>query len=244
MTPNPEDEPIEPEYIDENRQHPRHQLIRQGKLIVYNRPPNPRLDETVVTVERYNSFGASLYPNRNETTQFVAGVTSPNPGEGKSVVAANLATFFALDAGEDTVIVDLNFSNPSVHKIFGISQAPGLRDAFVSESVTIWRTAIRGLWALPVGEPKNQGMGFDSVVGLREVISTLREKFRFVIVDLPSVNDPAFSNVIGSYVDGYVVVVSAGETKKEDVSHLVTLINENRIIGFVLNKASKGLVKL
>lgn len=245
MTPNPNDETIEPEYINEGReQQQRHQIVRQGKLIVYNRPPDPRLDETVVSVERYNSFGTSLYPNRNETTQFVAGVTSPNRGEGKSLVAANLATFFALDAQEDTVLIDLNFTNPTVHKIFGISQAPGIRDAFASETVTIWRTAIRGLWVLPVGEAKKQGIGFDTVIGLREVITTLREKFRFVIVDLPSVNDPSFSNVIGSYVDGYVVVVSAGETKKDDVAHLVTMINENKVIGFVVNKASKGMTKL
>lgn len=247
MTPEPEDGRSNPEKRNEGNevhQQPVNQLIRQGKTIVFDRPPNPKLDETVVSVERYNCFGTSLYPNRTESTQIVAGVTSPNRGEGKSLVAANLATFFALDTQEETVLVDLNFSNPSVHKIFGVRETPGIRDAFVKNEIRIAKTSIRGLWVLPAGEGKEHAMSFEGVIGLREVVSALKEKFRFIIVDLPSVHDPAFSNVVGSYVDGYIVVVSAGETKKDDVSRLVTLINENKIIGFVLNRASKGMARL
>lgn len=245
MTPDLNDGITEPEYENEG-QGPRsgQPLVRKGKLILYNRPPNPMLDETVVSVERYNCFGSNLHPNRSEGSPLVAGITSANAGEGKTVVAANLATFFALDSLDDTVLVDLNFNNPRIHNIFGVSVLPGIRDSLRTDTITLSRTAIKGLWVLPVGELKGSQMGFDIVLGLREVISTLREHFRFIILDLPSANDPAFPGLIGSHIDGFVVVVAAGKTKKTDVSQLVTFINENKIIGFVMNRVSQGMAKL
>jgi Mrp family chromosome partitioning ATPase len=86
-------------------------------------------------------------------------------------------------------------------------------------------------------------MGFDKVIELREVISTLKQHFRFIVVDLPSVNDQAFPAMIASHLDGYVVVVSAGKTKKNDINNLVVSLHETKIIGFAMNRVSKGLVK-
>jgi Mrp family chromosome partitioning ATPase len=49
--------------------------------------------------------------------------------------------------------------------------------------------------------------------------------------------------MITSHLDGYVVVVAAGRTKKTDISNLVVTLNENKVIGFVMNRVSKGMVK-
>lgn len=246
MRPDLDDDAIEPEYNDQGpdeRAGVGQQLVRKGKLILYNRPKNPVLDESVVSVDRYNRFGTNLYPSRAESTQLVAAVTSPNPGEGKTVVAANLATFFALDTQDDTVLIDMNFSNPCQHAVFGINQTPGIRDSLRTDTITLSRTAIKGLWLLPAGELKDEQMGFDKLIELREVVSTLKEHFRFIIIDFPSVHDQTFPGVVGSHVDGFVVVVSAGNTKKSEIANLVTSINENKIIGFVMNRASQGMAK-
>jgi Mrp family chromosome partitioning ATPase len=240
-----EDGNRESQYANESSdEQGRQQLVRKGKLILYNRPANPLLDESVVTVQRYNCFGTNLFPSKSSTdVQLAAGVTSVANGDGKTVVSANLATFFALDTQDDTVLIDLNFNNPQLHHVFGLHPTPGVLDSLRTDTITLSRTAIKGLWVLPLGELKSTAMGFDKVIELREVIATLKQHFRFIVIDMPSVHDQSFPAMITSHLDGYVVVVAAGKTKKTDISSLVVTLNENKVIGFVMNRVSKGMVK-
>ena len=246
MTPDIDDTNSIPEYRQEpeaEQNEERQQLVRKGKLILYNRPANPILDESTVSVQRYNCFGSNLFPSRNADLQLAAGVTSASNGDGKTMVAANLATFFALDTQDDTILIDLNFRHPRVHEIFGIQSSPGILDSLRNDTITLSRSAIKGLWILPLGEAKGPSMTFDRVIELREVIATLKRQFRFIVVDLPSSMEQTFPGMISSHLDGFVVVVSAGKTKKTDIRSLVTTLNENKIIGFVMNRVSSGMAK-
>ncbi len=244
MTPDIEDNNAIPEYRDEEpEEQGRQQIVRKGKLILYNRPANPSLDESIVSVQRYNCFGSNLFPSRNAELQLAAGVTSAANGDGKTMVAANLATFFALDTQDDTVLIDLNFRQPKLHEVFGVHPTPGILDSLRNDTITLSRSAIKGLWILPLGEMKGTMMSFDKILELREVIGTLKRQFRFIVVDLPSAMEQSFPGMISSHLDGYVVVVSAGKTKKTEIRNLVTSLNENKIIGFVMNRVSHGMAK-
>jgi Mrp family chromosome partitioning ATPase len=244
MTPDIDDNNAVPEYRDEESdQQGRQQIVRKGKLILYNRPANPLLDESVVSVQRYNCFGSNLFPSRSADLQLAAGVTSAAEGDGKTVVAANLATFFALDTQDDTVLIDLNFRQPKLHQIFGVMPSPGILDSLRNDTITLSRSAIKGLWILPLGEMKGAMMSFDKILELREVIATLKRQFRFIVIDLPSAMEQAFPGMISSHLDGFVVVVSAGKTKKTEIRNLVNVLNENKIIGFVMNRVSHGMAK-
>lgn len=242
MTPDLENGNIDPEYIHDgpSEEQGRQQLVRKGKLIIYNRPANPILDENVVSVQRYNCFGTNLFPSKSEDVQLAMGVTSSTKGDGKTVVAANLATFFALDTQDDTVLVDLNFNNPRLHEVFGVSSTPGILDSLRNDTITLSRTAIKGLWLLPLGEMKGGPMSFDKVLELREVVATLKQHFRFIVVDLPSALDPSFPAMIASHLEGYVVVVTTGKTKRTDINKIFPVLNENKIIGFVMNRFARG----
>ena len=94
-----------------------------------------------------------------------------------------------------------------------------------------------------MGDSKGNVIGFDKILELREVIATLKRQFRFIVVDLPSAMEQSFPGMISSHLDGYVVVVSAGKTKKADIRSLVTTLNESKIIGFVMNRVSQGMAK-
>ncbi len=228
-------------------QHPhedtmRDQIIRKGKLILYNGTLNPQLDESVVTLQRYSCFGANMFPNKHADLQLAAGITSPHPGDGKSVVAANLATFLALDTQDETVLIDLNANGPKAHQIFGVPAAPGILDSLRGDTITLSRTAIKGLWVLPLGTSTLSTMTFDRVVELRETISTLKRQFRFILIDLPSVLHGSFPGMISSHLDGYFVVVSAGKTTKTDIRQVMHLLNEQKVIGFMMNRVPKEMM--
>jgi Mrp family chromosome partitioning ATPase len=270
-------------------------LTRKGKLVSYNRPAKLFLDESIVSVQRYNAFGSNFFPSKNADIKLTLGITSADEGDGKTVVAANLATFFALDTEDDTVLVDLNSINPQVHNVFGLQIAnppakaedatrenssqkkkagkknakkdaaqmeemriagrldektegkkdytPGIMDSLRTNVITVTKTAVKGLWVVPLGDMKGESMTFDKVLELREVITTLKQQFRFVVIDLPRATHPAFPAMIASHLDGYIVVVSVGKTKKTDITNLMPFLNEGKILGFVMNRVSQGLTK-
>jgi Mrp family chromosome partitioning ATPase len=60
-------------------------------------------------------------------------VTSPNPGEGKSVTLANLAVVMA-QSGLKVVAVDTDLRRPVLHRIFGISNSRGLSNAILDNN--------------------------------------------------------------------------------------------------------------
>ncbi|MER3523671.1 MAG: hypothetical protein C4326_06265 [Ignavibacteria bacterium] len=223
---------------DAERERARQQLIRKGKLLFYNRKVMPDLDESVVSVQRYHAFGTSLFPSNSADARFTVGITSASPGDGKTVVAANLATFLALDTEDDTVLVDLNFSHPKQHAVFGVPSSPGILDAVDADTITLSRTSIKGLWLVPLGALAEGKAGLNRILEVREVIATLKQHFRFVVIDLPSARDPNFPTMLTSQLDGYIVVVSVGKTKKTEVTSIMPMLNENKVIGFVMNRVS------
>lgn len=225
----------------EERQSPpresRNELTRPGKVLLFNTPVSPELDASVVTVERYGCFGASLFPGKLTDLQLTAGVTSARPREGKSLVASNLGAFFATDTRDDTVVVDLSFRRPQLHQIFGIPSSPGLLESLRNDTIILYRSSIRNLWVLPLGFTDYGPMGFDKVVELREAIAALKRRFRFIVLDLPAVLQADFPGMISSQLDGYFVVVAAGRTKITDVKQVVQTINDKKVIGFIMNRS-------
>jgi Mrp family chromosome partitioning ATPase len=214
------------------------QIIRKGKLILYNSPLSSSVDESFVSVRRYNCFGANLFPGKNNELQLTAGVTSPHPRDGKTMVASNLATFLAVDTQDDTVLVDLSFRRPQIHQIFGIPPVPGILDSLRGDKITLSRSTIKGLWILPLGTASLATMTFDKVIELRETLATLKRQFRFVVIDLPSVLHGDFPSMLSSSLDGYVVVASVGRTKTTEIKQVIDILNVNKVIGFVMNKTS------
>jgi Mrp family chromosome partitioning ATPase/capsular polysaccharide biosynthesis protein len=87
----------------------------------------------LVTLKQPHSPDAEAFRSLRTTVRFacrgeaptVLLVTSPGPGEGKSVTSANLAASFA-QVGNRTIAVDANLRHPSLHAIFGVANASGL----------------------------------------------------------------------------------------------------------------------
>ncbi len=88
-------------------------------------------------------------------------VTSTGPGEGKSVVSANLAMSLAL-AGQRVLLIDADMRRPKVHELFGVALEPGLSNVMVGDakaSETVKRTLTPNLWLMTSGKhpPKPGG---------------------------------------------------------------------------------------
>ncbi|WP_182422190.1 polysaccharide biosynthesis tyrosine autokinase [Aureimonas sp. ME7] len=172
----------------------------------------------------------------------VIGVASVLPGEGKSTVAANLASLLALQ-GARTLLIDCDLRNPGLTRALAPHATAGLIEALLEdrpiETVT-YRDSDTGLLVIPAVVQRR--IPHTSELLTSHAMSTLlkdaRQKFDYVVVDLPPVNAVVDARAFESRVDGFVFVVEWGRTARRVVRS--ALAGNPRIadkcLGVVLNK--------
>lgn len=199
------------------------------------------IDRGIIQKQFYNSFNYSMLPDEFKDMKLTIGVSSPNSGEGKTVVASNLAVSFALAYQKKTVLVDLNTKNPEIHKIFGTNRKPGLIESFQNGSVFLSQTKLDQLYVLPAGKEQNFSIGLNDITSIRSILNSLRNEFDIVILDMTSVLPiEDFPAVFTNEVDGMLMVIDSKSTKYKDVEKVFRHINRNQMMGFVFNKVDES----
>ncbi|MFZ1082072.1 MAG: CpsD/CapB family tyrosine-protein kinase [Candidatus Kryptoniota bacterium] len=215
-----------------------HGSLKAVTPIRFSVNPGQSSDRNIVAYHLYNSFNYSLFaPSGNKNVKVSLGITSPNQGEGKTTTVCNLATAISLGAGRRTVVVDFNLTRPRIHEIFGTQRSPGLAEALTSNNICVTPTQTKNLFALPVGDLRI--VSPSSLANFRDVLPWLFTEFDFVIVDMPSVNSKSFPTLIANQLNGLIVVVESGSTKRRDVNKLFRKIREKDVVGFVMNKVEE-----
>ncbi len=173
-------------------------------------------------------------------------VTSAVPGEGKTTTAANLAAVFA-QAGHDTLIVDADLRKPGVHKIFGLGNTAGLTNLLRSDESTIDAVALATeqphLRVITTGAlPPNPAELLRSA-RMRTVMERLAGAAEYVIVDSPPLQAVTDAAILSSLVDGTVLVVDAGRTRRGAVGHGRDALAKvgARVLGVALNRLSESM---
>jgi capsular exopolysaccharide synthesis family protein len=146
-------------------------------------------------------------------------VTSAVPSEGKSSVAANLAVALAR-AGRRTALLSCDFHRPTTSAFFDLSGKIGLSDYLAGEyGIGEALQKVNGLERLSVvtaGQvPPNPSELFASP-RMESLVSVLRESVDWVILDAPPVLAVADAAALARLVDGVLMVVRIGMSKRED----------------------------
>jgi succinoglycan biosynthesis transport protein ExoP len=194
-------------------------------------------------------------------------VTSALPGEGKSLVAANLAVAFA-QADYRTILMSADLRRPSINTLFGdLGQSRGLigvisptspsspapavngdrhgpvRGAFeISTAEALLKTPIGGLLLLPSGPtPPNPAeiLGSRRMSGILEELSALAD---VVVIDSPPLLLVTDAAVLAAKCDGVVLVTAVNETPRGALERSAAILEGTgaRILGIVLNKSHRS----
>lgn len=150
-------------------------------------------------------------------------VTSSLPNEGKSTTAINIALALA-EAEHSVVLVDGDMRRPMVAKFLELAGAAGFSTVLsggASLSEVLQKTNFPGLTVLTSGAiPPNPSELLGSLAA-KKVLSELREKFDYVIVDsspLLAVTDAA---ILAANSDGVLIMARFGQTKRDQLAHAV-----------------------
>ncbi|HSJ64392.1 MAG TPA: polysaccharide biosynthesis tyrosine autokinase [Gemmatimonadaceae bacterium] len=168
-------------------------------------------------------------------------VSSPGPGDGKSLVSANIAVSFA-EAGYRTLLVDGDIRRGQLHESFRepIPRRPGLIDYLTGmvplESV-LRETGVDNLTLVPCGTRRHRGPELLQSPMLPAFLDEMRTRYDVVIVDSPPLAAGIDPFVLGSATGNMVLVFRAGETDRRLAHARIGLLKRLpiNVVGAVLN---------
>jgi len=162
-------------------------------------------------------------------------------GEGVTTLTTFLGTSLAVRDGKKTVVIDASFKSPRFSRIFGLLGRPGLSD-YCSGSAeladVLAKTDCDQLFLMGVGTELYNPSLILSSDRARSLASELTQRFDYVLFDTGAVLAHAETSMLSSSVDGVVLIVRSGKTKREVLLKAEKLIrfSGGRVIGSVLNR--------
>jgi capsular exopolysaccharide synthesis family protein len=201
--------------------------------------PVVQTDPHSIGAEAFRNLRASLnlQPRARAATTLL--VTSSAPGEGKSLVAANLSIAFASN-NERTLLIDADMHHPVQHQIFNTRFEKGLSQ-FLADSTPlgeiVHKTDIPTLDVITVGDiPNNPAelLGSSRLLGL---LQEAREQYQRIVIDSPPVTGVSDPLVLLPLVQGVIFVVGFGKIRREIVTRTMQRLRECEapLLGIVLN---------
>jgi succinoglycan biosynthesis transport protein ExoP len=172
----------------------------------------------------------------------VIGMLSAVPNEGKSTVAANLASIFA-NSGQRTLLIDGDLRNPRISSDLAPGATGGLIELIQGRASAedVWwtdpETGLKLIPAVVTHRVNNSGdvMGSER---LKSILSGLAAQFDYIIIDLPPIGAVVDARAISPQIDGFIMVVEWGKTRVDVLDEALLSLGTvgDKIIGGVLNK--------
>ena len=180
-----------------------------------------------------------LFPEKGVPPRSIM-ITSPSPDEGKSFVSANLAVSIAQSIDEYVLLMDCDLRGPSIHTLFGMDNTIGLSEHLSSSiplSSLLKKTFIDKLTLLPGGTIPPNPSELLSSEQMRGLLSEVKSRYsdRYVIIDTPPPNITSETSAIARIVDGIIIVVRQGKTKKKAIQDIIDIYGKDKILGVIKN---------
>jgi capsular exopolysaccharide synthesis family protein len=167
-------------------------------------------------------------------------VTSPNPSEGKTTVATNLAVAMA-ETGQRVLLIDGDTRRPRVHGIFEIENAAGLSDLLKPDcgewKKLVHETAIPNLRVLTAGPGVAAASNMLFSKRLLGALESFKAEFDMVVIDTPPMLQIPDARLFGKVADGVVLVVRANSTTRDAAMACRMRLREDgtNLVGTIMN---------
>ena len=192
--------------------------------------------------EAFRALRTSLLLSQADHPPQVILVTSALPREGKTTAAVNLAVTLA-QLGDRTLLLDSDMRKPGIRRALNLMSGneKGLSSYLAGvtnlDEIVVPHPVISNLETITTGPVPPSPADLLSSRRMREAISELRLRFKFIVIDSPPVMAATDAVIVSSLTDGVLLVARSGETPKEAFTRTRDLLGavKCRILGVVLN---------
>lgn len=188
---------------------------------------------------------ASLLTRLQRITQkrrLILQISSARSNEGSTTVCFLSGRTMAASNLGDFLLIDCDIYHPDLHTLAQADLSPGLLDLFRGThqlSEVIKPTSVDHLYILPLGETiqVNQAQIMISQ-NIGPLLEELRNNYDCILIDSPPVNLSSLTEIIGSYIDGTIMVIKANYTRREVIQAAINILDQAgvTIAGLILNE--------
>lgn len=171
-------------------------------------------------------------------------ITSPTAGEGKSLVASNLAVAIAMELNQTVMLVDMDLRNPSLSKYFSLDAELGLKDYLeqdIALSEVLINPGVKRMVILPGKGRAEDSAELLSSPKMAHLVDDLKAQYdsRMIIFDVPPILQTDDVLLTSQYFDCTLLVLEDGKNKESEIIRSLQLLEGTHLIGSVLNKSDK-----
>jgi polysaccharide biosynthesis transport protein len=188
--------------------------------------------------EAYRMFQANLkFTSLDKKTRTIL-ITSSISGEGKSEVAANLATTLA-QSGKKVLLVDVNMRSPNQHHLWGMLNSMGLSNVIVDpeDLPQAIQEITQNLSLLTSGVMPPDPLTLLESDAMTQLMQKVSQQYDYVLLDGPSLVGMADAGILGKLADGVILVVRPGVVTSVGATAAKELLrrSNSNVLGIVAN---------
>ncbi|MFQ6039865.1 MAG: CpsD/CapB family tyrosine-protein kinase, partial [Candidatus Poribacteria bacterium] len=227
-----------------SRSHAKKSRDLLGRSLIYNKAKD--------IAESYRSLAANIQFANVDSPPKIVLITSPTPAEGKTLTAGNLAITIAR-SDKKTLLVDCDLRRPSQHRLFSQPREPGLSDYLIATPVEnpdedgeetseiingiIRETGVDNLSLVTCGQIPPNPIALFASERMKQLIEKWREEYDIILFDSPPLLSVADASILASEVDTVIMVVQAGQTKRQAAQNAIEMLEKigQEPFGVILN---------
>lgn len=202
-------------------------------------------DPSSQAAEAYRRLRANLMSAGRESALRTLLVAATDAAGGaiatdKATVVANLAVAYA-KVGTRVILADCDLRHPAQHTLFGLANTAGVTTATMqaslgSAALPLQGTDIPGLRVLTSGPAVAVPSDLLASHAMSELLSRLLDEADVVLLDAPPVTVATDAAELATQVDGVLLIVAAGQTKRDDAQHAKEVLAQvgARVVGVAL----------
>ena len=219
------------------------------KSLTLNRTPTHDIGKALVNrpqelsdkqFEKYHEVKIKMITRSPQSSIKTILITGTADGDGSTTTAVNFAQTLAQDQQSKVLLIDTNFRSPSFHEIFNMDYNQVLSMILSNQEApsSIFNKVRNNLYILASDKNQSSPLSlFDSPM-FDVFMKAARDAFSYVILDGPPVNNYADPLIIGSKVDGVILVINSGKTRRQVAMNAKKELIDSgaNVLGVILNR--------
>jgi capsular exopolysaccharide synthesis family protein len=203
----------------------------RSKVVVAQNP-------TSLAAEQYRVLRTNIIKLSQTQALKVILVTSPGPGDGKTLTTMNLALSFCQKPDTRVLLIEADLRKPSVGALVAMDPGPGLADYLAGEAsleTVVRPTSIPNFHLLDSGKRSATPADLLHSPRLNSMMEVLRSHFNWIVLDGPPTNPVADYELLTPICDGVVLVVRPFYTQRDLLRLTTEALRGRKVLGCVVN---------